>query len=188
MGRFLLNPLRETACLWYTDPNTGINDILSLDLHPLQSCVRPQMLLRALQSTLCRFVNERGVHLHEVCAHTFHWRILQFVCGLGPRTARALFDYVVAEVIISRANLLEKVDVIRHYHNEGDDEGPIVLREGVLTQKVYQNCAGFLIVKTDDDDDDDDDSCPFDATRIHPESYNLAIQVRLCCLDVNHTS
>jgi len=55
--------------MWYKDierSNRDSFDILALSLHPLQTAVPEDMLLRGLSRTLVQLVNQLGVDLNKV--------------------------------------------------------------------------------------------------------------------------
>jgi len=64
------------------------NDILSLNLHPMQSMVNKQKLVDALRQRMIRVINHVGVDINKLISRSFLSHTLQFVSGLGPIKAK----------------------------------------------------------------------------------------------------
>ena len=62
--------------------STGINDVLSLALHPLQKSVPAPTLLAALERVMVRCVNLVGVDINHAASRSFAAGPLQFVAGM----------------------------------------------------------------------------------------------------------
>ncbi len=105
MARFLRNPLIETLSLW--SHNMKENGILSMNLHPCQSFVDQRKLMNALEYVAIEAVNLIGVDVNELiklkddnCR-----KILQFVCGFGPRKAFDFYERLQSLEVTHRGEL-----------------------------------------------------------------------------------
>jgi len=130
IGRRLQDPLAELVKI---DPE-------SIGVGQYQHDVDPALLKRNLDDTVMRCVNSVGVELN-----TASTRLLTYVSGLGPKTARAVVDARTAN-------------------------GPFTSRKQLLSvqglgPKAFQQCAGFLRIS--------DGPEPLDASAVHPERYAL---------------
>lgn len=127
------------------------------------------MLLRRLEREMVAVVNAAGVDVNAAAAHTHRNGLLQFVCGLGPRRARHLLQFVKQQpgcMLRSREEL-----------TAGE----------TLPATVYRNAAGFLRIaargavpegRFEEEQFDRPEVNPLDGTRIHPDMYGDT--VRLC--------
>lgn len=130
IGRRLQDPLAELVKI----------DPWSIGVGQYQHDVDPALLKRSLDDTVMKCVNSVGVELNTASA-----RLLTYVSGLGPGTARAVVDFRNAA-------------------------GPFELRESLLRvpgvgPATFQQCAGFLRVMGGEE--------PLDASAVHPERYGL---------------
>lgn len=62
MARYKRNPLLETLTLWNSNPQQ--NGILSMNLHPLQSCINQRKLKDSLELVAVEAVNLVGVDIN----------------------------------------------------------------------------------------------------------------------------
>lgn len=130
IGRRLQDPLAELVKI---SPE-------SIGVGQYQHDVDPPLLKRTLDDTVTRCVNSVGVELNTASA-----RLLTYVSGLGPRTARAVVDY-------------------------RNGNGPFSSRSQLLAvpglgPRAFQQCAGFLRIG--------DGTHPLDSSAVHPERYGL---------------
>lgn len=130
IGRRLQDPLAELVKI---DPE-------SIGVGQYQHDVDPVLLKRNLDDTVMRCVNSVGVELNTASA-----RLLTYVSGLGPKTARAVVDTRTAKGPFSSRRQLMSVPGL----------GP----------RAFQQCAGFLRIS--------DGTDPLDASAVHPERYGL---------------
>ena len=154
LGRWLQSPLAETLGLW-TDPNEILTS--RLRLHRLQKLIPEKQLLLALEEEAIKASSDQGADLNRLFDHPHLRPILSFVAGLGPVKAHGIFERMLRS-------------------------GPVYLRTELLTRQlvtklVYQNCAGFVIIRAEDKSD------PLDRTRIHPEHYDLAKKIAASALE-----
>eukprot|EP00667_Euglena_gracilis_P001065 EG_transcript_1065 len=161
IARRLRDPLPEVAALFNSD-----RDILSLKLHEYQDLVPPEQLETRLEQCLVTVVSSVGVSLNHVLQHKPLQALLPFVPGLGPRKALDLMAQLQAkgiELVVSRQALQA---------------------EHGVPQRVWTNCCGFLRVGPPDDSQRYGDLFdPLDVTRVHPESYDLALKLALDARD-----
>jgi transcription elongation factor SPT6 len=144
LGRHLADPMTE-VCEVAKDPD----ELLCLQLHDLQTDVHRTELLKELERALVDVVNEVGVDFNLIMRTNFRVGPLQYVAGLGPRKALALRRGVTLSggVLSQRNELIQK---------------------NLMGMKVFENCVGFLKIFARRDQD------VLDATRIHPEVYDIA--------------
>jgi transcription elongation factor SPT6 len=92
LARCIQDPLVEYAGMWTTMDSQGSfgYEMLHLRLHPLQSEVTKQMLLKVFEQRLMIAVNLVGVDVNAAVEFEHRRGLLQFVGGLGPRKAAAL--------------------------------------------------------------------------------------------------
>lgn len=87
LGRRIQEPLQEFAPM-AASPD---DEILALRLHPLQSELSGDLLRSHLEEEVVTRVNDLGVDVHYLQEHGHVQGMLQYVCGLGPRKAAAIF-------------------------------------------------------------------------------------------------
>ncbi|KAG9413541.1 hypothetical protein AC1031_012771 [Aphanomyces cochlioides] len=165
LARYLRNPLSELSALWGADalqePGRG-RELLYLSIDPLQQMVNQEMLLRAYERVFIQVVNKVGIDINVAANYSHSSYALQFVSGLGPVKATALID---------------KIKVIGHIEKRQD-------LQRALDKIVYRNCAGVLRIR-ERDALKDAALNPLDDTRIHPESYYMAVKM---CGDANNNN
>lgn len=164
LARYIQNPLSEQAAMWemkpLTDPARG-SDLLSLTVHPLQHFVGRTALIHEYDRVFSDVVNQVGVDINLASHHQHASYQLQFVAGLGPAKATALI------AAINRIGYIERRDDLQK-----------VLRG----KKVFRNAIAFLRVR-ERDTLKESALNPLDDTRIHPESYYMAVKM---CGDANN--
>eukprot|EP00051_Salpingoeca_urceolata_P006099 m.81037 g.81037 ORF g.81037 m.81037 type:complete len:1689 (+) comp14683_c0_seq1:89-5155(+) len=164
IGRRLQSPEIEMAGLF-----TSEKEVLCLQMHPLQDMLPRNELYDTLSQEMMTVVNRSGVDINAALVQPHKEHVLQFVAGLGPRKAAALLSSIRAEL-----------------------NGRVWAREQLFTMQglgvvCAHNCAGFLVI-SDTDDCDEEDVLPdqLDATRVHPESYELAYKIAMDAMEVIH--
>lgn len=167
LGRYLRNPASELSAMWgnhtLDDPQRG-RELLYLNVHEMQHSLVKEMLIREYDRVFSRVVNKFGVDINLLANHKHSSYQLQFIAGLGPVKATALLDKVRAKSFIERRQEL--------------------LSKGMVGKIVYRNCAGFLRIR-ERDTLKEAPLNPLDDTRIHPESYYMAVKM---CGDANNNS
>lgn len=106
--------------------------------------VNQRHLRDELHRTLVSCVSHVGVDLNRASA-----KLLRYVCGLGMGTAQ--------NIVMHR----EKIGGFRSRRQLLDVEG--------VTEKAFEQCAGFVFVHGGDN--------PLDETGIHPESYGVVEKI-----------
>jgi uncharacterized protein len=134
IGRRLMDPLAELVKI---DPK-------SIGVGQYQHDVAQDKLKESLDNTVVFAVNKVGVNLNTASRH-----LLQYVSGIGPKTAEHIESY--------RTN------------NGGFKSRKELLEVKGLGAKAYEQAAGFLRIK--------DGSNPLDASAVHPESYGIAEKI-----------
>lgn len=79
-------PLQEFAALLSSQDD----EVLSLQLHPLQGQLPSDRLKAVLEEEMVTRVNDVGVDIHYLQEHPHAVNMLYYVCGLGPRKASAI--------------------------------------------------------------------------------------------------
>lgn len=156
LARYAQNPLLEFAALG--------NDLMVISFDPHQRLVPQERLRTYLERSIVSCANEVGVDLNKAVGDVYYRHLLPFVCGLGPRKARALVEEVSKKL-----------------------EGTVVNRRGLLDHEIlswpiFCNAAAFLQINVSLGDlgisraGGDHKSLPdvLDRTRIHPEDYRFA--------------
>lgn len=154
LGRQLLDPLALLASLC----GRG-REVLSLQLHPLQAQVPEDERMALVERTLVAATSQVGVDLNAVVSSTWQSASLQFAPGLGARKAAALLRGVqrAGGFVESRSQVWREL--------------------GVMGNCVFTNVAPYLRVRASTKGTANLEMDPLDDTRIHPESYEFAIQM-----------
>jgi uncharacterized protein len=126
-------------------------DPKSLGIGQYQHDVDQKLLERKLNETIEDLVNRVGVDVNSASAS-----LLAFVAGVGPKLAKHIVEY-------------------REKNNCMTNRKELLKIKG-LGKKAYEQCAGFVRIRSGD--------CPLDNTGVHPESYQAAQQL-LDHYDVN---
>jgi len=154
LGRQALDPLAVLASL--CGPT---KEILSLPLHPLQSSLSKEERMLAVEETMCSIVAQTGVDINLAVSHPWMAAPLEFVPGLGPRKAQALIRAINRNggVVESRKSLYRDLNI--------------------LGKAVFRNASPYLRVRASTKAAANLELNPLDSTRVHPESYKLAVQI-----------
>jgi transcription elongation factor SPT6 len=105
-----------------------------------------------------------GADINLMATNAWQSPPLEFVAGLGPRKARALLEAVQREGHVESRHQLWK-DL------------------GVLGNRVFRNCAPFLRVRSSGAGMSNVRLDVLDDSRIHPESYHLALEIARSALN-----
>ncbi|PWN28109.1 hypothetical protein BDZ90DRAFT_274452 [Jaminaea rosea] len=171
LARYAQSPLLEFASLG--DDLTAIN----FDAH--QRLVSKDRLRTYLERSIVSCANEVGVDLNKAVGDVYYRQLLPFVCGLGPRKAKALVDAISQKL-----------------------EGTVVNRRGLLDHQIlswpiFVNAAAFLQLKITASDlnlrpdrieaTEKEKLLPdvLDRTRIHPEDYKYARKMAADALNLD---
>ncbi|KAI9139748.1 SH2 domain-containing protein [Paraphysoderma sedebokerense] len=162
LGRRLQNPLFEFATLF--NPQ---KEVLMLNLHPLQSLVSNELLLRYLERSMINMVTITGVDINDAARHQHHSYVLQFVSGLGPRKVYGTLKKV------NKYGTLESRSAL--------------ITNNIIAKTVFINCASFIRIRKRDSEYGKGEDYYYDVlddTRIHPEDYDFARKLAQDALDV----
>lgn len=157
LARYVQSPLVEYVALK--------DDILSLLFHQYQTLLPNDLVREAIESVFVDIVNMVGVEINEALRDTSIAQLLPYVAGLGPRKASGLLRNVNSKLgtLANRSDLIE---------NE------------LCTANVFINCSSFLNIPYDEGLSIRDSSVELlDATRVHPEDYDLARKMAADALD-----
>lgn len=167
LGRYLRNPASELCAMWgnipLDEPTRG-RELLYLNVDMMQHSLVKDMLLKEYDRVFVQVINKFGVDINLLANHKHTSYQMQFVCGLGPVKAASLLEKVRAKSYIERRQEL--------------------LPKGYLGKIVYRNCVGFVRIR-ERDALKEAPLNPLDDTRIHPESYYMAVKI---CGDANNNS
>ncbi|CAR26998.1 ZYRO0C06446p [Zygosaccharomyces rouxii] len=159
LARYLHSPLLEYA-------NLTLEELGSLAIHPTQSLVPRDSLLRVLETAFVDIVNLVGVEVNKATDNPYYASALQYISGFGKRKA---IDFLES---LHRLNepLLARQQLITH---------------NILHKTIFMNSAGFLYISWNEKRQkyEDLEHDQLDNTRIHPEDYHLATKVAADALE-----
>jgi len=157
IGRYLQDPLTEMCALMANESE----EVLYLQLHPLQGVVQKEKMLETLRRCFINIVNDVGVDINRCAAYKFASVNLQFVSGLGPRKSVGILN------AISRrgGRITQRGDL-----------------DTIVGPCIYTNMAGFIRI-TERYVGRNEDINSLDNTRIHPHDYNLVGKIAKDALD-----
>ncbi|CUM62536.1 uncharacterized protein PRCAT00000087001 [Priceomyces carsonii] len=160
LARYVQSPLLEYISLK--------DDILSLTFFEHQKLIPLDTFFESIESVFVDIVNMVGVEINEAVRDPYIAQALPFVAGLGPRKASGLIRNIntkLSSTLPNRSDLIE---------NE------------LTTANIFINCSSFLNISHDDSSTSTDSSIELlDATRIHPEDYELAKKMAADALDLD---
>lgn len=160
LARYIQNPLLEYVSLG--------DDILSLNFYEHQKLIPSDLVKEAIESVFVDIINMVGVEINEAVREPYVARLLPYIAGLGPRKASGLIRNIntkLGSTLINRSDLIE---------NE------------LSTANIFINCSSFLNIPFDEGSSVRDPSVELlDATRIHPEDYDLARKMAADALDLD---
>lgn len=157
LARYVQSPLLEYVSLG--------DDILSLSFHQFQKLLPTDLIKDTIESVFVDVINMVGVEINETLRDPYIAQLLPYVAGLGPRKASGLLRNINAKLgtLVSRSDLIE---------NE------------LTIANIFINCSSFLNIPYDESISIRDSSIELlDATRIHPEDYDLARKMAADALD-----
>ncbi|KAL0589316.1 hypothetical protein ABG067_002535 [Albugo candida] len=167
LGRYLRNPQSELCAMWghlpLNEPIRG-RELLYLNMHEMQHSLVKDMLLKEYDRVFVQVINKFGLDINLLANHKHTSYQLQFIAGLGP---------------VKAAFILEKVRARSYIEHRQD-----LLSKGYVGKIVYRNCVGFIRIR-ERDALKESPLNPLDDTRIHPESYYMAVKM---CGDANNNA
>lgn len=160
VARYVQNPLLEYVALG--------EDIVSLNLYEHQHLIPREAVLEAVESVFVDIVNLVGVDINEATNDSMNAVLLNYIAGLGPRKASGLIKNINLKL---GGTITARSDLIEHE---------------LTSANIFINCSSFLSIPHDDGVLVRDTNIELlDATRIHPEDYDLARKMAADALDLD---
>mmetsp|Transcript_8428 Transcript_8428/g.10490 ORF Transcript_8428/g.10490 Transcript_8428/m.10490 type:complete len:1440 (-) Transcript_8428:1627-5946(-) len=160
LARYVQSPLLE-----YLSLGEGI---LSLTFYEHQKLIPTDLIMEAIESAYVDIINMVGVEINEAIRDPYIAQLLPYVAGLGPRKASGLLRNINSKLGSTLANRSDLIE------NE------------LSTANIFINCSSFLNIPYDEGLSMRDSSVELlDATRIHPEDYDLARKMAADALDLD---
>ncbi|KAH3666493.1 hypothetical protein OGAPHI_003489 [Ogataea philodendri] len=156
IARYVQSPLLEYMTLG--------DAVTSISIHKHQNLLSNDKVKEAVDSIFVDVACLVGIKINDAVRSPYLATMLQYISGLGPRKANSLIKGIEA----NGGSLLRR------------DE--LIVRE-LLTKVVFVNCAPFIELPVPDRPDKDIEL--LDATRIHPEDYELARKMASDALDLS---
>lgn len=132
------------------------DDALSVNMHAMQREISSDRLLRTITNEMVTAINRSCVNINSVLALPHLAPSLQFVCGLGPRKAKALL------LSLQTARAVNRTEVWRMMENScvwalkfsffSLSFFKQLLRPPFLGHVTHFNASGFLVFDPADDD------------------------------------
>lgn len=159
LARYMHSPLLEYA-------NLTKDELSSLNFHPFQSLLPPEILKTVIETAFVDIVNLVGVEVNKATNNDYYSKTLTYIAGFGRRKA---IDFIQS---LHRLNepLLARQQLITH---------------NILHKTIFMNSAGFLYISWNEKRQryEDLEHDQLDSTRIHPEDYHLATKVAADALE-----
>lgn len=158
LARYLQAPLLEYAALG--------KEISAIPIHPFQHLLPEETFQQALETAYVDYVNLIGVDINEAIRNPYISNILPFVAGLGPRKASGVLQGIQSHggTLSNRTQLI---------------------LENITSKVVFTNCASFLRIPYDARGVRSDETEVLDATRIHPEDYEIGRKMAADALELD---
>ena len=164
--------MAEILVLW--NEVLSKNSILAIPLHHFQRSINQSKLKEVLEMEAVKAVNNVGIDINKSIVCECLRAPLSFISGFGPRKANLFYMKIKKYQVVMRLQLLTS---------------------RILTQKVFVNSCGFILVKSDDDllDSESDRNNELkiellDITRIHPDLYPKAKAIAKYITDNEYSS
>ncbi|TID29825.1 hypothetical protein CANINC_001574 [Pichia inconspicua] len=155
IARYVQSPLLEYIALG--------DSITSVQIHKHQGLLPEHKLKEAIDSIFVDITCLVGVKINEAIRSPYLARALNYVAGLGPRKANSL----IKAIEVNGGALVRRDDLIT---------------KQLVSKTIFMNCAPFIELPIPDRYDKDVEL--LDATRIHPEDYDLSRKVAGDALDL----
>jgi transcription elongation factor SPT6 len=160
LGRYTQNPLLEYVSL---DEN-----ILSLNFYEFQKLIPTDIVMESIESVYVDIINMVGVDINEAVRNPYVAQLLPYIAGLGPRKASGMIRNInnkLGSTLANRSDLIESE---------------------LTPANIFVNCSSFLNIPYEENSAVRDASVELlDATRIHPEDYDLARKMAADALDLD---
>ncbi|GME77752.1 unnamed protein product [[Candida] boidinii] len=138
--------------------------ILSVSIHKNQNLLSNDRLNEAIESIFVDVSCLVGIKINDAVRSPYLSSMLNYIAGLGPNKALSL----IKGIEVNGGSLLKREDLIL---------------KGLTTKNVFMNCSPFLEIPLPSRYDKETE--PLDATRIHPEDYELARKMAVDALDLS---
>jgi len=159
LAKYMQDPLKEYAALG--------RDLVSLSFHPAQNLLPQEKLLSKLDMALVDVVNMVGVDINEAASDMSVANLLPYVAGLGPRKA---------------AHVLKVIHLNGGYVSTREDLLGVNENHPAMGFKVWSNAASTLHIHFDMQEPQAE---YLDATRVHPEDYDIARKMAADALELD---
>lgn len=156
IARYVQSPLLEYINL--------DESILSVSIHKNQNLLSNDRLNEAIESIFVDVSCLVGIKINDAVRSPYLSSMLNYIAGLGPNKALSL----IKGIEVNGGSLLKREDLIL---------------KGLTTKNVFMNCSPFLEIPLPSRYDKETE--PLDATRIHPEDYELARKMAVDALDLS---
>lgn len=158
LARYVQSPLLEYISLG--------DDISSITFCDNQKLLSNDLIKETIETCFVDIVNMVGVEINEALRDASIAKLLPYVGGLGPRKASGLIRNINSKL---GGTLINRSDLIEHE---------------LTTATIFINCSSFLNIPYEEGVSMRDSSIELlDATRIHPEDYDLARKMAADALD-----
>lgn len=155
IARYVQSPLLEYIVL--------DDAITSIQIHKHQGLLSEHKLKEAIESIFVDITCLVGIKINDAVRSSYYSKALKYIAGLGLRKASNLIKNLES----NGGSLIKREDLIL---------------KNLLTKNVFLNCAPFIEIPMPDRYDKDIEL--LDATRIHPEDYDLARKMASDALDL----
>ncbi|GAO48026.1 transcription elongation factor Spt6 [Saitoella complicata NRRL Y-17804] len=160
LAKYLQSPLMEYAAMEID------GSLFSVKFHEYQDLLPIEKRKRAYECGFVDIVNMVGVMINDAARETYRANLLPFVAGLGKRKAQGLLK----KIALNGGYLTNRRDLVE---------------QRMAAQHVFLNCASFLRIPYESKAYRNDGAEALDATRIHPEDYELARKMAADALELD---
>lgn len=158
IARYLQSPMLEYAALG--------KEISAIPIHKYQSLLPTETFQESVDSVFVDYVNLVGVDINECIRSTYNSNVLQYVAGLGPRKASGM------------------IQGIQNHGGTLSNRTQLII-DHITTKQIFMNCASFLRIPYDGRSVRSDETEVLDATRIHPEDYDIGRKMAADALELD---
>lgn len=158
LARYIQSPLLEYAALG--------EEISAIQIHPDQYLLPSELFKEAVETVFVDYTNLVGVEINELIRNSYIANLLPFIAGLGPRKASSILQGLQARggTIANRTELITRQ---------------------ITSKVVFMNCASFFKIPYDKRLIRNEETEMLDATRIHPEDYELGRKMAADALELD---
>lgn len=146
LARYVQSPISEYAALE--------SEISAIHVHTYQYLLPEDLFQDAINTVFVDYVNLIGVDINDAVRDTYVANLMPYICGLGPRKASGMLQGIQSK----GGSLANRSELIT---------------EQITSKTVFMNSAAFLRIPYDGRSLRSSETEMLDATRIHPEDYEL---------------